>query len=146
MRGQTSVTIGQDLNWKSITNTRLLRSLSRRKLALCFHFSFKPYFLWFQHSAVFTYTSCCCRFKDIKSYKKLLNLEFAFKVKYQPYYRQASINKHSFDTVVINNIKIHINLDQVFCSFHSHFHSISYFVFFTYFFHRIHFFPSFVVL
>ncbi|WJX42963.1 hypothetical protein P8452_30133 [Trifolium repens] len=43
---------------------------------------------------------------------KLLNLECAFKVKYQPYYRQASINKLSSDSTIINNIKIHITPSQ----------------------------------
>ncbi|WJX80997.1 hypothetical protein P8452_63931 [Trifolium repens] len=43
---------------------------------------------------------------------KLLNLELAFKVKFQPYYRQASINKLSTDDSIINDIKLHINPPQ----------------------------------
>ncbi|KAK2449944.1 hypothetical protein QL285_009092 [Trifolium repens] len=38
----------------------------------------------------------------------ILNKEFAFKVKYQPYYRQASINQLSSESTIINNIKTHI--------------------------------------
>jgi hypothetical protein len=43
----------------------------------------------------------------------LLNKEFAFKVKYQPYYRQASINQMSSDSTHINNIKTHIAPSKV---------------------------------
>ncbi|KAK2355809.1 hypothetical protein QL285_093188 [Trifolium repens] len=38
----------------------------------------------------------------------ILNKEFAFKVKYQPYYRQASINQLSSESTIIDNIKTHI--------------------------------------
>ncbi|XP_045822082.1 uncharacterized protein LOC123914966 [Trifolium pratense] len=41
---------------------------------------------------------------------KLLNLEFAYKVKYQSYYRQASINQMTNDPTLIANIKLHMNL------------------------------------
>lgn len=43
---------------------------------------------------------------------KLLGLEFVFKVKYQSYYRQASINKMSGDLALIANIKLHMNGKQ----------------------------------
>jgi hypothetical protein len=43
----------------------------------------------------------------------LLNKEFAFKVKYQPYYRQASINQLSSESTIIDNIKTHIAPSKV---------------------------------
>lgn len=40
---------------------------------------------------------------------KLLRIEFALRVKYQPYFRQASVNAFSRDEVVIKKIKDHLH-------------------------------------
>jgi hypothetical protein len=44
---------------------------------------------------------------------KLLEIEFALRVKYQPYYRQASVNAFSRDKVVINKIKAHLHPNKI---------------------------------
>jgi hypothetical protein len=40
---------------------------------------------------------------------KLLEIEFALRVKYRSYYHQASVNAFSRDEVVINKIKAHLH-------------------------------------
>jgi len=43
----------------------------------------------------------------------LLQIEFALRVKYQPYYRQASVNVFSRDEVVIKNIKGRLQPNEI---------------------------------
>lgn len=44
---------------------------------------------------------------------KLLEIEFALRVKYQPYYHQASVNAFSRDETVIKKIKAHLHPDEI---------------------------------
>ena len=44
---------------------------------------------------------------------KLLKIEFALRVKYQPHYRQASVNTFSRDEVLIKNIKDRLHSNEV---------------------------------
>lgn len=44
---------------------------------------------------------------------KLLKIEFALRVKYQPYYHQASVNEFSRDEIVIKNIKTRLHPDEI---------------------------------